>query len=112
MERFGPEMSQRILPIGVSPWVMLFRNGKEWLPQAQEGSSVLLDNDLTGRVVLPESPRVVISIAERLDEPDALMRLRSQALTFDDRNALSVTMIIICSLTKIILFPITRRYIR
>ena len=85
----GSDFAQRILPIGLSPWVMLYRNGKDWLPRAQAGWAPLLDPDLTGSVVLPESPRVVISLSERIDEPDALRRLRSQALTFDDRNSLN-----------------------
>ena len=86
---FGSDFARRILPIGVSPWVMLYRNGKDWLPRSQESWTPLLDPELTGRVVLPESSRVVISLAEHIDEPDALRRLRSQALTFDDRNSLN-----------------------
>ena len=86
---FGLEISSRIFPIGVSPWVMLFRNGQDFLPRAQKGWDVLLDPVLAGSIVLPESPRLVISIADRMEGTHALIRLRKQALTFDDRNGLN-----------------------
>ena len=89
LKGFHSDLFSRILPIGLSPWVMLFRNGKEWFPRAKEGWNVLLDQSLAGHVVLPASPRIVMSIADRISEPDALRKLRSQALTFDDRNSLN-----------------------
>ena len=89
LESFGPEISSRIFPIGVSPWVMLFRNGKQFLPLAQKSWDVLLEPGLTGKVVLPESPRLVMSIADQIDQTDGLRRLRKQSLTFDDKNGLN-----------------------
>jgi len=89
LKGFGSELASRIFPIGVSPWVMLFRNGEPWLSRAKKGWDVLLDPDLTGKVVFPASPRLVMSIANQIDESDALQKLRIQALTFDDRNALN-----------------------
>ena len=89
LESFGPEISSRIFPIGVSPWVMLFRNGQEFSPRAKQGWDVLLDPELAGKLVLPESPRLVMSIADQIDQFDGLRRLRKQALTFDDKNGLN-----------------------
>ena len=54
--QLGPERASQVLPVGVSPWVMLFRNGSAWLQAAQLSWEVLLDPALTGRVVLPASP--------------------------------------------------------
>ncbi len=85
----GPKFSSLILPIGVSPWVMLFRNGDTWLKKAYESWEVLLDQGLEKNVVLPESPRLIISLAEQMKKPEALSRLRFQACTFDSRNALN-----------------------
>ncbi len=85
----GPNLANCALPVGVSPWVMLFRNGKHLLKRARLGWDVLLSPELAGSVVLPASPRLVMSLAEKMLEVDALKRLRSQALTFDDRNGLN-----------------------
>jgi len=89
LSNLGPELSSRVFPIGVSPWVMLFRNGQDLVDRGNQGWDVLLDSELTGQVVLPESPRLVMSIAERIDDLDGLRKLRRQALTFDDRNGLN-----------------------
>ena len=105
MESFGPITSTRIFPIGVSPWVMLFRNGQDLLPRANEGWNILLDPKLTGRLVLPESPRLVMSIANRIEEDDSLRRLRQQAITFDDRNSLNW---ILSGKARVAILPLSR----
>ncbi len=83
------DISDRILPIAFSPWVMLFRNGEEWLKDAKERWDVLLDPRLEKEIILPSSPRLVMSISDRLSSRGGLSKLRSQALTFDDRNAIN-----------------------
>ena len=89
LESFGQEISIRVVPIGVSPWVMLFRNGQEFSSRAKAGWDVLLDPELKGKLVLPESPRLVMSIADQIGQADGLRQLRQQALTFDDKNGLN-----------------------
>ena len=77
-------LQSRVLPLAVSPWVMLFRDDSA---MAQQGWSMLLDSTLAGRVVLPASPRLVMSLADHLGGGNVLNELRRQALTFDDRQA-------------------------
>ena len=77
-------LQDRVLPLAVSPWVMLLRDDPS---MAQEGWPLLLDSALAGRVVLPASPRLVISLADHLGGGPVLSSLRRQALTFDDRQA-------------------------
>lgn len=50
---------------------------------------VLLDPALRTKVVLPASPRLVISLAAQMQASDALRRLRAAAISFDDRHALN-----------------------
>ena len=89
LQQLGAERATQVLPVGVSPWVMLFRNGSAWLEAARGGWDVLLDPTLAGRVVLPASPRFVIDLADRLGGEEVLRRLRAQLLTMDDRQATS-----------------------
>ena len=77
-------LKDRVLPLAVSPWVMLLRDDPA---MAQEGWPLLLDSAVTGRVVLPASPRLVMSLADHLGGGQSLNALRRQALTFDDRQA-------------------------
>ncbi len=83
------DLVDKVLPVGVSPWAMIFRNGRNWIQDARNGWEVLLDPSLKGRIVLPPSPRLIISIAERIDLPNSLSRLREQVMTYDDRNSIN-----------------------
>ncbi len=85
----GGDLAPRVLPIGVSPWVLLFRNGNPWLEEARLGWEVLLNPALKDLVVLPRSPRLVMDLADRMDVDESLYRLRRQVLTFDDRYGLN-----------------------
>tara|TARA_Y100001968_G_scaffold332818_1_gene392489 strand:+ start:1881 stop:2894 length:1014 start_codon:yes stop_codon:yes gene_type:complete len=86
---FGDDSQTKVFPVGVSPWVMLFRN-EESLPQkAQHSWEVLLEPALKGHLILPNSPRVVMSLADKIGSSDALEKLIAQAKTFDDRNSLN-----------------------
>lgn len=86
---FSPAQAAASLPVSVSPWVLLFRGDALTPTVAADGWNALLDPSIAGKLVLPSSPRVVLSIAERMDRPDALQRLRAAALVFDDRHALN-----------------------
>ncbi len=85
----GNDLALRVFPVFVSPWVLLFRKGEHWLEDASESWSVLLDPSLKKQLVLPRSPRLVMSISDRIGSKEDLKRLRSNALTYDDRNALN-----------------------
>ncbi|MEC8442395.1 MAG: ABC transporter substrate-binding protein [Cyanobacteriota bacterium] len=87
LAQLGEDRSGQVLPVGVSPWVMLFRNGAEWIQAAHAGWEVLLHPSLTGKVVLPASPRWVMALVDRLGGGGELRRLRGQLLTMDDRRA-------------------------
>ena len=89
LSQLGPEQAARVLPVGVSPWVMLFRDGSSWVQAAKEDWNVLLEPALKGRVVLPASPRFVMDLADRIGGDAVLDRLRLQLLTMDDRQATS-----------------------
>ncbi len=89
LNRFPEALAAAMLPVGVSPWVMLIRGEGRGTFAADQGWDALLSPKLAGGVVLPASPRLVISLAERMKGPDSLRRLRSAALAFDDRHALN-----------------------
>lgn len=88
LNSFPDALAAAMLPVGVSPWVILIRGDGLELAAAQ-GWDALLDRNFDGAVVLPASPRLLISLAERMKAPNALRRLRTAALAFDDRHALN-----------------------
>ncbi len=86
----------RAFPWSFGTWVLLVRRRPDLIAKAHEGWSLLLDPSLRGRLVLPSSPRVVISLLAGpapLSDPalaDRLRQLRRQALAFDDRDGLNL----------------------
>ena len=100
-QRLGPE-GQRllsempspwkgmVLPVGFSPWVMLVRREGGSVPaMTDKGWNALLDPAFEGKLLLPASPRLLISLADHIGDADALSRLRAAALSFDDRFGLN-----------------------
>jgi len=94
-----------LLPVGVSPWVMLFRNGDPWLTEAKKTWDVLLDPRLQEQIVFPRSPRLIMSIADQIGNGNDLKQLRLQALTLDDQNA---TNWVLSGKAKVALLPMQR----
>ncbi|MFM8524931.1 MAG: twin-arginine translocation pathway signal [Cyanobacteriota bacterium] len=86
----------RAFPWAFGTWVLLVRRRPDLIARASEGWSLLLDPSLRGRLVLPSSPRVVISLLAGNGPwtdpglPDRLRRLRAQALAFDDVDGLNL----------------------
>ena len=95
-------LQDRVLPLAVSPWVLLLRDDPA---MAQEGWPLLLDSAVAGRVVLPASPRLVMSLADHLGGGQALGALRRQALTYDDRQA---TNWLLKGEAKVVVLPLNR----
>ncbi len=89
LSSFDPSLSSKLLPFAFTPWVMLFRRGNKWLPKAREKWDVLLEPELQGDLVLPNSARIVISLADRIGSENELKRLRKQVKTFDSQNAMN-----------------------
>jgi hypothetical protein len=104
LKTLGPLGSQ-VLPVGVSPWVLLVRRNSLIDAIKRLGWQMLLDPELQGQIVFPASPRVVIDLADRLEQPDALRRLRRQALTFDDRQAVNW---LLKGKAKVVVLPLQR----
>ncbi len=105
LDSLDPNFAKKVFPIGFSPWAMLFRKGESLLPQAREQWDVLLNPELKGKIILPNSPRLVMSIASRMFNEDALVLLRNQAITFDDREALNW---IVSGKAKVAVLPLQR----
>ena len=104
LETLGP-LAAKVLPVGVSPWVLLVRRNARVDAIKSLGWQLLLDPQLQGQIVFPASPRVVIDLADHLDQPDAVERLRRQALTFDDRQAVNW---LLKGAAKVVVLPLQR----
>ena len=86
---FGsPDGAPLAYPWAFSPWVLALRNQRELVQPASRNWQVLLDPRLTGKLVLPSSPRVSIELMG--GDPTLLRQLRRQALACDEAQGLNL----------------------
>ncbi|WP_269604712.1 hypothetical protein [Prochlorococcus marinus] len=85
----GDDYKKKVLPLAVSPWVILFRNEDSLALKNKNSWEVIFSSSLANQIVFPNSPYLLISIAEKIDLVNDFSKIKSYAKTFDDRNALN-----------------------
>ncbi len=89
LESFNQNQRNKLFPIGVVPYTIIIKNNKEFLNSARTSWDFLLSKKLTGKIIFPQSPRIILSIAQKINSSNSLKRLKSQAMLFDDKNMLN-----------------------
>ena len=89
LDGLGENYKKKILPLAVSPWVILFRNEDSLALENKNSWEVILSSSLENQIVFPHSPYLLISIAEKIDIVNDFSKVKSQVKSFDDRNALN-----------------------
>ena len=85
---FDVNIRNKLFPIGVIPYVIAIKNNYEIKNISNNSWNFLLSKDLKGKIILPNSPRIILSIADRIDNKAALNKLINQQNIYDDKNAL------------------------
>jgi len=86
---FNQNQRSKLFPIGVVPYSVIIKNNKELINSARISWDFLLSKKLTGKIVFPQSPRIILSIAKKINTSNSLKKLKSQAMLFDDKNMLN-----------------------
>ena len=89
LNTFETNKRNKIFPVGVIPYAIIIKNNREIIKEAEKSWDFLLSKKLTKKIILPESPRIIISIAEKIQSSNSLAKLKSQAMLFDDQNSLN-----------------------
>ena len=89
LEGIGEDYKNRILPLAVSPWVILLRNEDSLALSNKNSWEVIFSKTLTNQIVFPRSPYLLISIAKKLGFGNDFSKIKNQTNLFDDRNALN-----------------------
>ena len=88
---FNQNQRSKLFPIGVVPYTIIIKNYKELVNSASTSWDFLLSKKLTGKIIFPQSPRIILSIARKINSSNSLKKLKSQAMLFDDKNTVSYT---------------------
>jgi hypothetical protein len=86
---FNQNQKSKLFPIGVVPYTIIIKNNKELLDAARTSWDFLLSKKLTRKIIFPQSPRIILSIAKKINSFNSLEKLKSQAMLFDDKNMLN-----------------------
>ncbi len=86
---FDQNLRSKLFPIGVVPYTIIIKNNKELITSARRSWDFLLSEKLTGKIIFPQSPRIILSIAQKINSSNSLKKLKSQAMLFDDKNMLN-----------------------
>tara|TARA_Y100001968_G_scaffold327126_1_gene371545 strand:+ start:120 stop:1121 length:1002 start_codon:yes stop_codon:yes gene_type:complete len=89
LEGLGEDYENRIVPLAVSPWVIIFRNKDSLVLKNKNSWEVVFSDILSNQIVFPNSPYLLISIAKKIGFGNDFSKIKSQAKLFDDRNALN-----------------------
>ncbi len=89
LDGVGEDYENRIFPLAVSPWVILLRNEDSLGLKNKNSWEVIFSSALKKQIVFPNSPYLVISLAKKMGFINDLSKIKNQAKTFDDRNALN-----------------------
>ena len=89
LSSFKEHKSNKLFPIGIVPYVVIIKNNKDLIYDVSKSWDFLLDKKLKGKIIFPQSPRIIISIAQKITEKDSLSKLKSQVNLFDDRNSIN-----------------------
>ena len=79
---------KKLFPIGVVPYAVIVKNNQRYKITNKNNWNFLLSKDLIGKIILPNSPRLLISIADRINVKNALRAIINQGNIYDDINAI------------------------
>ena len=81
--------SNKLFPIGIIPYAVIIKNNKDLIQNAKNSWDFLLSEKLKGKIIFPQSPRIIMSISEKISLKDSLSKLKGQAMLFDDQNSIN-----------------------
>ncbi len=89
LNSFKDYQSSKLFPIGVVPYVVIIKNNNDLIDDANNSWDFLLDEKLKGKIIFPQSPRVIMSISKKINAKNSLSKLKAQEILFDDKNAMN-----------------------
>ena len=81
---------KKLYPICVVPYAVIIKNNELYKITNQNNWDFLLSKDLFGKIILPNSPRILISIAERINNKNAMQEIINQGNIYNDINAIDL----------------------
>ncbi len=111
LKSFKEYQREKLFPIGVVPYAVIIKNNKDLIYDASNSWEFLLAEKLKGKIIFPQSPRILISISRRIRVKNSLSKLKEQAMLFEDKNSIN-WLINSHASVAIIPFSLCEKYLR
>ncbi len=111
LKSFKKYQRNKLFPIGVVPYAVIIKNNKDLIYEASNSWDFLLDEKLKGKIIFPQSPRILISISKKISVKNSLSKLKEQAMLFEDKNSMN-WLINSHASVAIIPFSLCEKYLR
>ena len=89
LNSFKEYQRDKLFPIGVIPYAVIIKNNKDLVNEAINSWDFLLAEKLKGKIIFPQSPRIIMSISKKINAKNSLSKLKAQAMLFDDQNSIN-----------------------
>ncbi len=88
LNNWEPLERKKLYPICVTPYAVIVKNNERFKITKKSKWDFLLSKDLIGKMILPNSPRILFSIVEKINDKNAMKAIINQDNIFDDINAI------------------------
>ena len=85
LSNFEEKQRNKLFPIGVVPYAVVIKKNQQLVKLAEKSWDFLLSKKLTKKIIFPQSPRIIISIAEKINSTNSLGKLKKRGDAFDDK---------------------------
>ena len=90
LSNYDKSKQDKLMPIGINPYVVIIKNNKKYKIDNNNSWDFLFSNDFKGKIILPKSARIVLSIMQRIKNRDLLQNIANQEFIYDDKNSLDL----------------------
>ena len=81
LNSFREYQRNKLFPIGVVPYAVIIKNNKDLIYDARESWDFLLAEKLKGKIIFPQSPRIMVSISKKISTKNSLSKLKAQKIS-------------------------------
>ncbi len=80
----------KLMPIGINPYAVIIKNNKNYKIDNNDSWDFLFSKDFKGKIILPKSARIVLSIMQKIKDRDLLQNIVNQEFIYEDKNSLDL----------------------
>ncbi len=88
LSNWDKSVRKKLFPIGVIPYAVIIKNNNQHKITNRDSWDFLLSKKFTGKMILPNSVRILISIADKINNKNSIKALLNQENIYDDKNAI------------------------